>query len=89
VSLLVKGHCLIASPALAAMAFRKALLSFGFGDPWLLPDPQSLILAPIPSTDPCGYGDPVLLGTLSEWSSPSLLEITDPSVMRSNGCHKR
>jgi len=76
---------LIATPALAARAFRKALSSLGFGDPCRLPDPESLILAPIPRGNPGGYGEPVLLGTLSEWIGPSLLEIPDASVMRSNG----
>jgi len=76
--------CLIASPALAAKAFLKVLLSLGFGDPCRLPDPESLILAPIPRGNPGGYGEPILLGTLSEWIGPSLLEITEASVMRSN-----
>jgi len=79
------SRCIIACPALAARAFRKALSSLGFGDPCRLPEPESYILVPIPRRCPGGYGEPVLLGALSEWIGPSILEITEASVMRSSG----
>ena len=74
----------MAIPALAAREFRKVLSSLGFGDPCRLPDPKSIILVLISRSDPGGYGDPLLLGTLSKWIGPSLLEITEDSVIRSN-----
>ena len=50
-----------------------------------MPEPESFIIAPIPCRCAGGYEEPILCGTLSEWIGPSLLEITEASVMHSNG----
>jgi len=78
------SRCLIPGSALAARAFRQALSSLGFGHPCRLPEPESFIFAPIPRRCPGEYGEPVLLGTLSEWIGTSLLDITEAWVMPSN-----